>query len=108
MTDDQRKLTFLRGEVEQLEEKTGVLEGLLSTIQTASNEEAAEVFRRIRFGGDLHAVANDVNAGRLLSGVGGAAPVRSDVEERRRGTLQAVFLGTGSRFVSLHWCATTI
>ena len=85
MTDDQRKLTFLRGEVESLEEKTGVLEGLLSTIQAASNEEAAEVFRRLRFGGDLHEVANDVNAGRLLSGVGGVAPGRSDGDERQRG-----------------------
>ena len=70
MTDDQRKLTRLRDNVEQLQEKSVVLEALLHTVQTASNEESAEVFRRLRSGTDLHVVAEQVQAGRLLSGVG--------------------------------------
>ncbi|KAI9729058.1 MAG: hypothetical protein M1828_000143 [Chrysothrix sp. TS-e1954] len=70
MTDDQRKLTRLRDNVEQLQEKSVVLEALLHTVQSANAEESAEVFRRLRSGTDLHVVAEQVQAGRLLSGVG--------------------------------------
>lgn len=70
MTDDQRKLTFLRDSVEHLQEKTTILEGLLSTVQNANEEEAAEVFRRLRSGSNVQLVAEQVQAGRLLSGVG--------------------------------------
>lgn len=69
MTDDQRKLTYLRDNVEQLQEKSSSLETLFHTVQTANDEEAAEVFRRLRSGLDINAVAEQVNYGRLLSGV---------------------------------------
>lgn len=76
MTDDQRKLTYLRDSVEQLQTDKSLLEQLLSTIQTASNEEAAEIFRRLRAGGELQPVAEEIQAGKLLSGVGGAKASR--------------------------------
>lgn len=69
MTDDQRKLTYLRDNVEQLQEKSSALESLLHTIQHANEDEASEVFRRLRSGTDIQMVADQVQAGRLLSGV---------------------------------------
>lgn len=71
MTDDQRKLTYLRDNVEQLQDKVNSLEGLLNTVQTANEEEALEILRRIRLGSDVQVVAEQIHAGRLLSGVGG-------------------------------------
>ena len=85
MTDDQRKLTYLRDSVEQLQTDKSLLEQLLNTIQTASNEESAEVYRRLRSGGDLQLVAEEIQAGRLLSGVGGgggAISRHSSADER--------------------------
>ena len=79
MTDDQRKLTYLRDSVEQLQVDKSLLEQLLSTIQQASNEEAAEVFRRLRSGGDLQGTAEEIQAGKLLSGVGGPGSHRSNI-----------------------------
>lgn len=69
MTDDQRKLTHLRENVEHLQEKTDSLESLLHTVQTASEEEATEVYRRLRSGQSLRVVADQVQASHLLSGV---------------------------------------
>ncbi|KAB8337010.1 hypothetical protein FH972_021314 [Carpinus fangiana] len=78
MTDDQRKLTYLRDNVEHLQEKSSVLEGLLFTVQTANEEEAVEIFRRLRSGTDVQHVAEQVQAGRLLSGVGRRESARSE------------------------------
>ncbi|KAL9092482.1 MAG: hypothetical protein Q9159_000829 [Coniocarpon cinnabarinum] len=78
MTDDQRKLTYLRDSVEQLQTDKTLLEQLFQTVQVASQEEAIEVFRRLRSGGDLHQVAEEIQAGTLLSGVGGGTPARHD------------------------------
>lgn len=71
MTDEQRKLTYLRDNVEQLQEKSNTLESLLQTVQTSSEEEAIEIFRRLRTGVDVRVVADQVQAGRVLSGVRG-------------------------------------
>lgn len=70
MTDDQRKLTYLRDNVEQLQEKSSTMESLLHTIQAANEEEASEIYRRLRSGTDVQIVADQIQAGRLLSGVG--------------------------------------
>ena len=73
MTDEQRKLTYLRENVEQLQEKSSSLESLFHNIQSSNEQEAAEIFRRIRVGGDVQTLAEQVQAGRLLSGVGNVA-----------------------------------
>ena len=70
MTDDQRKLTYLRDNVEQLRERSNSLQSLLHTIQAANDQEAAEIYRRIRSGTDIHLVAEQVQAGKMLSVVG--------------------------------------
>ena len=69
MTDEQRKLTYLRDNVEQLQEKSKNLEGLLLAVQSSSEEEAVEIFRRLRSGTDVRLVAEQVQAGQVLSGV---------------------------------------
>lgn len=86
MTDDQRKLTYLRDSVDQLQTDKSLLEQLLSTIQTASNEEAAEIFRRLRSGGELQPVAEEIQAGKLLSNVGGASLARHFTGDEQAGT----------------------
>lgn len=70
MTDEQRKLTYLRDNVEQLQERSSSLQSLLHTVQNSNAEDAAEVFRRLRTGTDIQVVADQVQAGQLLSGVG--------------------------------------
>jgi len=71
MTDDQRKLTYLRDRVEQLSNKSEALTSLLNTVQTSSEAEAAEIFRRIRQPGtDIQYVAEQIQAGQQLFGIG--------------------------------------
>lgn len=71
MTDEQRRLTFLRDNVEHLAEEKGTLESLIWTLQTASDEDAGEVMRRLRTGADVYSLAQQVHAGRLLADVRG-------------------------------------
>lgn len=73
MTDDQRKLTHLRENVEQLQDKSNSLEGLLHTIQGSNEEEASEVYKRLRSGQNLQSIAEHVQASHVLSGVGTVA-----------------------------------
>ena len=71
MTDDQRKLTFLRDNVEKLQGTAASLQQLLSTVQHASEAEAAEIFRRLRQPGvEPELVAEQIAAGQLLFDVG--------------------------------------
>jgi len=71
MTDDQRKLTFLRDNVEKLQGTAASLQQLLSTVQNASEAEAAEIFRRLRQPGvEPEHVAEQIAAGQLLFDVG--------------------------------------
>jgi len=74
MTDDQRRLTFLRDNVEHLAVEKGTLESLICTLQTASEEDAGEVLRRLRLGTDVYSVAQQVHAGRLLTDVSRESP----------------------------------
>jgi hypothetical protein len=77
MTDDQRKLTYLRDNVEQLQTKAESLQQLLLTVQNSSEAEAAEIFRRIRQPGtNVQFVAEQVQAGQSLYGVGRRDPTR--------------------------------
>lgn len=67
MTDEQRRLTYLRENVEHLEREKSELESLLLTLQRASETDVAEVMRALRMSNDLHTIARDVHAGRMLS-----------------------------------------
>ncbi|EKG14941.1 Transcription factor fungi [Macrophomina phaseolina MS6] len=74
MTDEQRRLTFLRENVEHLEREKSELESLLLTLQRASESDVAEVMRVLRTGDDLYTIARHAHAGRLLSKVRAASP----------------------------------
>lgn len=80
MTDEQRRLTFLRENVEHLEREKSELESLLVTLQRASEDDVADVMRILRTGSDLQDIARQAHAGRLLSKGRGA----SSSHERRR------------------------
>ena len=92
MTDDQRRLTHLRDNVEQLQEKSSSLEGLLAALQNANDQEAIEIYRRIRHGGDLHTLAAQVQAGRLLSGVGGLRGAPPGVTARQNDQPRGMYI----------------
>ncbi|KAH7065638.1 hypothetical protein B0J12DRAFT_641150 [Macrophomina phaseolina] len=67
MTDEQRRLTFLRENVEHLEREKRELESLLLTLQRSAEDNAAEVMRILRTSNDLQAIARHAHTGRLLS-----------------------------------------
>lgn len=67
MTDEQRRLTYLRDNVETLAEGKSALESLLWTLQTASEEQVTEIVQRLRSGEDFHAIAQQVHGSRRLS-----------------------------------------
>lgn len=68
--ESDRSLTFLRENVENLAEERTALESMLRSLQTDSEEAATEIFRRLRSGTDLHTLAHQVHASRVLTEVG--------------------------------------
>ncbi|KAF1980896.1 hypothetical protein K402DRAFT_425854 [Aulographum hederae CBS 113979] len=69
MSEDQRRLTFVRDNVEQLAEEKTHLESLIATIQTSNETDATEIWRRLRSGTDAPILAQQVHAGRILADV---------------------------------------
>jgi hypothetical protein len=67
MTDEQRRLTFLRDNVEQLAEEKSALESLIWSIQTGSQENALDIRGRLRAGEELAALAHETQAARTAA-----------------------------------------
>lgn len=67
MTDEQRRLTFLRDNVEQLVEEKSALESLIWSLQTGSPENALEMRRRLRAGEDIAVLAHETHAARTAT-----------------------------------------
>lgn len=67
MTDDQRRLTFLRDNVEHLEVEKSALESLLYMVQTSSEDVAADIFRRLRTGADINTLTLQIHAAYFTS-----------------------------------------
>ncbi|OCL04980.1 hypothetical protein AOQ84DRAFT_299807 [Glonium stellatum] len=65
MTDEQRRLTFLRDNVEHLEEEKGALENLAYTLQNGTEEQVAEILNRLRSHEDIHQIAQSLSGGRF-------------------------------------------
>jgi ATPase subunit of ABC transporter with duplicated ATPase domains len=65
MTDEQRRLTFLRDNVEHLEEEKGALENLAYTLQNGTEEQVTEILNRLRSHEDIHQVAQSLSGGRF-------------------------------------------
>ena len=65
MTDDQRKLTYLRDHSDKLEQQQSTLEALINLLQTASDDDAQQVLGRIRAGESAQMLADDLGEGKL-------------------------------------------
>jgi hypothetical protein len=57
MTDEQRRLTFLRDNVEHLQEEKSALETLANALKTSSEDEVTNIINQLRSGPDVHSVA---------------------------------------------------
>ncbi|QDS72658.1 hypothetical protein FKW77_002666 [Venturia effusa] len=69
MSEEQRRLTYLRENVEQLAEEKQILESLIHNLRIGTEEDSIEILRRLRGGTDLHTLAQHVQAGRSLAQV---------------------------------------
>jgi Fungal Zn(2)-Cys(6) binuclear cluster domain len=69
MSEEQRRLTYLRENVEHLAEEKNTLEALIWNLRSSSEEEAAEILRRLRTGTDPHTLTQHIQAGRSLAQV---------------------------------------
>ena len=69
MNEEQRRLTYLRENVEHLHEEKNSLESLIWNLKISTEEEAIEILRRLRRGTDAQTLAQNVQAGRLLAQV---------------------------------------
>ena len=78
MTDQERRLTYLRDNVEHLAEEKAVLESLIATLQSSSETDAAEIMRRLRAGTDVQTLAQQVHAVQLLAGVRSESAARGE------------------------------
>ncbi|KAI9695758.1 MAG: hypothetical protein M1820_008430 [Bogoriella megaspora] len=74
MTDDQRRVTSLRENLDQTIDQKALLEALVVTIQSGSEEEVTETVRELRQGADIYELANQINARQVLSDVKGHSP----------------------------------
>jgi hypothetical protein len=69
MNEEQRRLTYLRENVEHLVEEKTTLESLIYNLQIGSEAESFEILRRLRRGSDTQSLAQHVQASRSLSQV---------------------------------------
>jgi hypothetical protein len=69
MNEEQRRLTYLRENVEHLVEEKTTLESLIYNLQIGTEEESFEILRRLRGGTDTQSLAQHVQASRSLSQV---------------------------------------
>ncbi|KAF2810451.1 uncharacterized protein BDZ99DRAFT_312358 [Mytilinidion resinicola] len=67
MTDEQRRLTFLRDNVEHLEEEKSALETLANALKTSSEDEVTKIINQLRNSPDVHIVAQSLRGRRSFS-----------------------------------------
>jgi hypothetical protein len=77
MNEEQRRLTFLRENVESLEGDKHALEAVLWNLKNSSEGESVEILRRIRAGADPQSLAQQLQASRSLTQVKGDMPASS-------------------------------
>jgi hypothetical protein len=77
MNEEQRRLTFLRENVESLSGEKSALEQVIWNLKNSTEEEALEILRRIRDGADPHSLVQQIQASRLLAQVKGDTPPSS-------------------------------
>jgi hypothetical protein len=69
MSEEQRRLTYLRENVEHLAEEKNTLESLIWNLRNSTDTEAAEILRRLRSGTDPVTLNQHIQAGRSLAQV---------------------------------------
>lgn len=69
MSEEQRRLTYLRENVEHLAEEKSTLESLIWNLRIGTEEDSIEILRRLRGGTDPHTLSQHVQAGRSLAQV---------------------------------------
>ncbi|TLD39586.1 hypothetical protein E2P81_ATG00573 [Venturia nashicola] len=69
MSEEQRRLTYLRENVEHLAEEKQTLQSLIHNLRIGTEEDSMEILRRLRSGTDPHILAQHVQAGRSLAQV---------------------------------------
>ena len=77
MNEEQRRLTYLRENVDQLAEEKNILEGVLWHLRNSTENEALEILRRLRSGIDVPALVQQIQASRSLTQVKGTSPISS-------------------------------
>jgi Fungal specific transcription factor domain len=77
MNEEQRRLTFLRENVESLSGEKSALEQVLWNLKNSTEDESFEILRRIRDGTDPHSLVQQIQASRLLAQVKGDTPPSS-------------------------------
>lgn len=65
MTDDQRKLTYLRDRSDKLEQQQYSLEGLIDLLRQSHEDDAQRVLARIRAGESAKTLSDEFRAGRF-------------------------------------------
>jgi hypothetical protein len=71
MNEEQRRLTFLRENVETLAEEKTSLEAVIWHLRNSTEDESFEILRRIRGGADPQALVQQIQASRSLTQVKG-------------------------------------
>lgn len=79
MSEEQRRLTYLRENVEHLAEEKNTLESLIWNLRNSADTEAAEILRRLRNGTDPVTLNQHIQAGRSLAQVRRDIPSDSSV-----------------------------
>ncbi|KIW03216.1 uncharacterized protein PV09_05440 [Verruconis gallopava] len=69
MNEEQRRLTYLRENVEQLHEEKSALESLIHNLRISPEDEAIAILRRLRQGTDPHTLVQHIQVGRTLTKV---------------------------------------
>jgi hypothetical protein len=71
MNEEQRRLTFLRENVESLAEEKNTLESFLWHLRSSNEHESLEILRRLRSGSDPQTLVQQIQASRSLTQVKG-------------------------------------
>jgi hypothetical protein len=74
MSEDQRRLTYLRENVDALHEEKSNLEQVLWHLRNSTEDESFEILRRIRGGADAQSLVQQIQASRSLTQVKGDSP----------------------------------
>jgi hypothetical protein len=69
MNEEQRRLTFLRENVESLAEEKSTLESFLWHLKSSTENESLEILRRFRGGADPQSLVQQIQASRSLAQV---------------------------------------